>query len=288
MAEQRWGVWCIVKSDSDESGWVHCGDYVASTWATPDEAHRWAERMENEAATYDVRLYHEPEAKAAEAIPMKPDGKWPRGWHRTTEQYGCCHGYGHAIRPGDIALLTGKLGDVYCQAHAPEDAGPCPEGKTAEPQRWGVLVDGHRWWTTATNSARAWESRRAAAAHIDPYRGQVGVGKTWLSLEARLLPADVKSVMVTPVNEPVARPPAPTSGHWAERLYSLAQITRALAETDPELVAVATRAAELDGKDVPGSFERLRRCIAVAVDRDEAGAHTRAEQLVERARGRLT
>ncbi|HXN33419.1 MAG TPA: hypothetical protein VN894_16235, partial [Polyangiaceae bacterium] len=75
---------------------------------------------------------------------------------------------------------------------------------------------------------------------------------------------------------------------WAEHFnecgteprYTLAQLTRAMAETDPELVAVATRAAE----DDPA---RLERCITTAVERDECGARTMAERRVERARGRL-
>jgi hypothetical protein len=45
-------------------------------------------------------------------------------------------------------------------------------------------------------------------------------------------------------------------------------------------VAVAERAAE-------GDPARLERCLATAVERDEAGARTRAEKLVTRAKSRL-
>jgi hypothetical protein len=62
--------------------------------------------------------------------------------------------------------------------------------------------------------------------------------------------------------------------------YTLAQITRALAETDPGLLTVACLASETDPA-------RLERCVSVAVDRDEAGARSRAEALVARAATRL-
>lgn len=84
----------------------------------------------------------------------------------------------------------------------------------------------------------------------------------------------VRELNRTPESE--ARiPPTP-----ARKLYTLNQLTRALAETDPELVAIATKRTE-------GDPARLERCLATAVERDEAGARTRAEKLVERARGRL-
>ena len=74
------------------------------------------------------------------------------------------------------------------------------------------------------------------------------------------------------------RSPRPASHpRQARKLYTLDQLTRALAETDPELVAIATKRTE-------GDPARLERCLATAVERDEAGARTRAEKLVERAR----
>ena len=112
-------------------------------------------------------------------------------------------------------------------------------------QRWGVWVDGKVFFTGETG--RMYCERHAPM--------------TWIELKR-------------------PGPRFPTTEPTTERVYTIAQLTRALAETDPELVAVATRAAE-------GDQARLERCLATAVERDEAGARTRAEKLVARARERL-
>jgi hypothetical protein len=64
------------------------------------------------------------------------------------------------------------------------------------------------------------------------------------------------------------------------RLYPLAVIARALAETDLALVAVVDRVSDADPA-------RRERAIAVAIGRDEAGAVTRAKEAVERIVKRL-
>lgn len=147
-------------------------------------------------------------------------------------------------------------------------------------QRWGVWVNGLRWWVK-DGLPRSWQFKAEAEQQIADASG------SYVSLEVRPYPgpgAEAKGEMLDP-NERVDVPclyGCACSKHYqpADPRYTLAQLTRALAETDPELVAVATRAAE-------GDPARLERCIAKAVERDECGARTRAEGIVERARGRL-
>ena len=183
-------------------------------------------------------------------------------------------------------------------------------------QRWGIWVDNKRWWQT-NGVPYSWSTKAEAELQADndaplfltvevrpcywhprtgPSSRQAYPGpeaKTQAPLESiaasraeyqgaeakpKLLPAKPTCCAQNEAGYACACRSWPNFAPGPR--YTLAQLARALAETDPELVAVATRAAE-------GDPARLERCIAIAVDRDERMARTTAERRVEAARARL-